>query len=86
VSGAKGKNNMQDRYEQVFRRVFNLSEAEKPETLEYQAIKQWDSVGHMALIATIESEFSIELEVDDVIDFSSFEEGRKILEKYGISE
>jgi acyl carrier protein len=75
-----------ERYEQVFRKVFNLSESEKPETLEYQSIKQWDSVGHMALIATIENEFSIQLEVDDVIDFSSFEEGRKILEKYGISQ
>jgi acyl carrier protein len=85
LSGSKGKDIVLDRYEQVFRKVFNLSEAEKPETLEYQSIKQWDSVGHMALIATIESEFSIELEVDDVIDFSSFEEGRKILEKYGIS-
>lgn len=75
---------MSEKYSQIFVKVFGLGEGEDPSNLEYQSIKQWDSVGHMALIANIESEFDIQLEVDDVIDFSSFEEGKKILEKYGI--
>ncbi|CAM3456243.1 acyl carrier protein [Helicobacter labetoulli] len=54
-------------------------------TLQYQAIPAWDSVGHMALMAALEEAFSIELETDDIIDFSSFEKGIEILKKYGIN-
>ena len=54
-------------------------------TLQYQAIPAWDSVGHMALMAALEEAFNIELETDDIIDFSSFEKGIEILKKYGIN-
>ena len=55
------------------------------EGLSYQAIPAWDSVGHMALMAALEETFNIELETDDIIDFSSFEKGIEILKKYGIN-
>jgi acyl carrier protein len=45
---------------------------------------EWDSVGHMGLIAEIEEAFDIELEMDDVIDFSSYVKGKDILKKYNI--
>lgn len=55
------------------------------EGLEYQAISEWDSVGHMGLIAAIEDEFDIMMDTDDVIDFNSFEKGKEILAaNYGI--
>ena len=38
----------------------------------------------MGLIAEIEEAFDIELEMDDVIDFSSYEKGKGILKKYNI--
>ena len=59
----------------------------KPEQtagLEYQAIPEWDSVGHMNLIASIEDTFDIMMDTDDIIDFSSFEKGKEILKKYDI--
>ena len=49
--------------------------------LSYQSIPIWDSVGHMALIASLEQEFDIMMETDDIIDFSTFEKGMEILEK-----
>lgn len=53
--------------------------------LKYQETEFWDSVGHMALVAAIEDSFDIMLETDDIIDFSSYEQGIKILStKYGI--
>ncbi|WP_285824209.1 acyl carrier protein [Schaedlerella arabinosiphila] len=54
------------------------------EGLEYQAIPQWDSVGHMGLIAAIEDAFDIMMDTDDIIDFSSFEKGKEILKKYDV--
>lgn len=51
------------------------------ESLEYQAVPEWDSVGHMGLIAALEDAFDIMMDTDDIIDFSSFEKGKDILEK-----
>ena len=54
------------------------------ENLEYDSIVEWDSVGHMGLIAEIEEAFGIELEMDDVIDFGSYVKGKEILKKYSV--
>ena len=42
------------------------------EALEIGKNPEWDSVGHMALVAELEDRFSIELETDDLIAISSF--------------
>lgn len=53
--------------------------------LEYQAIAEWDSVGHMGLISALEDAFDIMMETDDIIDLSSFDKGKEILAiKYDI--
>ena len=54
------------------------------EGLEYQGIQEWDSVGHMSLISELEDSFDIMMDTDDIIDFSSYEIGKGILEKYEI--
>lgn len=54
-------------------------EAEQVDGLEYQAITEWDSVGHMTLVAAIEDAFDIMMDTDDIIDFSSYEKGKEIL-------
>jgi acyl carrier protein len=38
----------------------------------------------MALIAELEDSFEISMEMDDIIDFSSYEKGIEILKKYDI--
>ena len=52
--------------------------------LKYQDIAEWDSVGHMSLMAALEEAFEIEMDIDDIIDFSSFEVGLTILGKYNV--
>tara|TARA_Y100001954_G_C15807735_1_gene603541 strand:- start:2583 stop:2819 length:237 start_codon:yes stop_codon:yes gene_type:complete len=54
------------------------------ESLEYQSIPEWDSVGHMLLMSTLEEKFDIMLDMDDIIDFSGFEKGKEILLKYDV--
>ena len=58
----------------------NVSE-DDAKNLKYQDIKAWDSVGHMGLVANIEDAFDIMMETEDIIDLSSFEKGKEILEK-----
>ena len=71
------------KYVNAFKEVFEVEETVL-EGLEYQAISQWDSVGHMALVAELEDAFDIMMETDDIIDFSSFEKGKEILGKYNV--
>ena len=54
------------------------------EKLEYNSIQQWDSIGHMSLIAALEETFDITIETDDIIDFSSYKKGVEILNKYKV--
>lgn len=64
--------------------VFEIDAGQLTDGLQYQSINAWDSVGHMALMAELESLFDIMLEMDDVVDFGSYNTGIKTLEKYGI--
>lgn len=73
------------KYNKAFFESFDIDEtAVVVEDLEYESIVEWDSVGHMGLIAEIEEAFGIELEMDDVIDFGSYVKGKEILKKYNV--
>ena len=70
-------------YKNAFKKLFELDDSSL-DKLVYQGIPEWDSISHMELMTILEKEFSIEREIDDIIDFSSFELGKNILAKYGV--
>ena len=73
-----------EKYNQAFREMLNVTDEMLP-GLTYQGIKEWDSSGQMELVTAIEEAFDIEMETDDIVDFSSYEKGKEILsEKYSI--
>lgn len=73
-----------EKYIAAFTEGLGVDESAVNSTLEYQSIGEWDSVGHMGLIAELEDAFGIEMETDDIVDFSSFDVGKDILKKYGV--
>ena len=73
-----------DKYIGSYKEAFEVEETAINEKLEYQSIPEWDSIGHMGLIAALEEAYDISIDTDDVIDFSSFEKGKEILRKYKI--
>ena len=73
-----------DNYDRVFIESFDLDEKKLNDKLEYNSIKSWDSIGHMQMIAELEDTFEIEFEMDDIINFSSYDKGIEILVKYGV--
>lgn len=73
-----------EKYENVFIESFSVEKDMLNEKFVYQCIPAWDSVGHMAMISALEEAFGIMLEMDDIIDFSSFHKGIETLAKYGI--
>ena len=79
----KKQENM-EKYVESFKNGLMIDESVIVEELEYQSIDEWDSVGHMELIAELEETFDIALDADDIINFSSFKVGIDILKKYGV--
>ena len=73
-----------EKYNKAFIESFNVGEDEL-KGLKYQDIIAWDSIGHMALMTQLEDEFDVELDIDDITDFSSYEEGKNILMKYEVN-
>ena len=69
-----------EKYVDVFVKTLGV-ESDKVQDLKYLEIDEWDSVGHMSLIAEIESAFDIMMDTDDILDFESFSKGKDILEK-----
>lgn len=73
------------KYDQVFIENFSVEASQLGDSLAYNQVPAWDSIGHMTMIAALESAFNIAIETDDVIDFSSYKKGMEILAKYGVS-
>ena len=73
-----------EKYNEVFVNSLQVTK-EQLATLTYQSVAGWDSAGHMSIVAALEDAFDIMMDTDDIIDFSSYEKGKKILEKYGLS-
>lgn len=74
-----------EKYVKAYVDGLGVDESVVNSSLEYQSVSEWDSVGHMELVAELENEFDIQMETDDIVDFSSFEKGKEILSKnYGV--
>ena len=73
-----------ERYNKIFLDLFEAEEAELNEAFNFGVAPNWDSLAHMELIAQLEDEFDIMLDTEDITHFGGYENGKKILSKYGI--
>lgn len=73
-----------EKYDNAFKEAFKINDDLLNEKLTYQSISTWDSVGHMSLIASLEQAFDITMEMDDIVDLSSYHTGIKMIKKYGV--
>ena len=73
------------KYSEIFKTALNIDNSKLGENLKYNEIDEWDSIGHMSLIAAIEEEYKITFETDDIVDFSSFKKGIELLKKYNVN-
>ena len=73
-----------EKYSEIFKTSLNVDADKVNENLKYNEIDEWDSIGHMTLMAALEEEYKISLETDDIVDFSSYKKGIEILKKYNI--
>ncbi len=77
-------NENKKKYQDAFIRSLSINEKKFNEKIKYNEIPEWDSIGHMTLMSGLEEVFSITMDTDDIVDFSSFNKGFEILGKYGV--
>jgi acyl carrier protein len=68
---------------QCFVRAFGVDSSSVTDDMAYQSIPQWDSVGHMALVAELENAFDVTFDTDDIIGMSSVAKAKGILTRLG---
>ena len=69
-----------EKYNEAFMSSLEVT-ADQLADLKYQGVANWDSVGHMGLVAALEDAFDIMMDTDDIIDMNSYEKGKEILTK-----
>ena len=72
------------KYRDIFIKSLAMDSKKFDENIKYNEIPEWDSIGHMTLISGLEEGFTISMETDDIVDFSSFKKGMDILKKYNV--
>lgn len=73
---------MQEKIDQVFKDVVGVDPASEKDKLIYNEIEGWDSVAHMTLVAGLEDAFDCMLDMDDILDMSSYDKAIEIMQKY----
>ena len=76
---------MEEKYKKAFITALSLPNDKNLVELKYNEIDEWDSIGHMTLISELEETFNISFDTDDIVNFSSYQEGKKILSKLGVN-
>ena len=66
----------------VFRETLDLPDDIAWAELRYSEYPTWTSLGHMSLVAAIETEFDIMFETDDIINMSSFDKSVELVAKH----
>ena len=73
------------KFKDIFIKSLAMDSKKFNENIKYNEIAEWDSIGHMTLMSGLEEGFSITMETDDIVDFSSFKKGIEILKKYSVN-
>ena len=71
--------------EDVVARVFNLDVSEVTDQSSKETLVQWDSMGNLSLIASLEEEFNVSIAIADAMEMTSVQHIKRILKDYGVA-
>ncbi|RLE17280.1 MAG: acyl carrier protein [Actinobacteria bacterium] len=75
-----------ERLDAAFRSALMLPGSTELATVSYASTPEWDSVGHLQLMAGLDEAFKISIRDEDVVEMSDYASVRRILrERYGAS-
>lgn len=68
----------------IFCEVFAVDASALNAAFDKNNIEGWDSVHQLSLTSSIEDEFDIMLDAEDILEFTSYDNAKEILAKYDI--
>ena len=74
-----------EKYNKAFMDVFAVEETALDDLFSKETIAEWDSVHQLNVVVNIEEAFDVMLESEDIIALTTYQTGKKILSKYGIT-
>ena len=72
-------------YDRIFCEVLGVPASALGESFTFADTPQWDSVAHLTLISELEDAFDVMFDSDDILHYGSYENGKNILRRYGVS-
>lgn len=73
-----------EQYDTIFRRNLMLSEEEELKNRDMLNVPCWNSVEHFMMISELENVFSLTLNEEEMMDFTSYRKGLEILANHGV--
>jgi acyl carrier protein len=68
----------------IFCEVFSVEESALNSEFDKCNVEGWDSVRQLSLSTAVEDEFDIMLDAEDILEFTSYDNVKKVLAKYEI--
>lgn len=73
-----------EKLNEIFCKIFSVEVSALNENFNNCNVEGWDSVRQLSLTTAIEDEYDIMLDAEDILEFTSYENAKKILGKYQI--
>lgn len=73
-----------EKYNNVFKLIFTVDESHLNGEFKQMSVGNWDSVTHLSLVTTLEEEFDIMFDAEDILSLTSYEQGKKIMAKFNV--
>jgi acyl carrier protein len=74
-----------EKLNQIFCEVFSVDVSALGAGFDNKAIDGWDSVRQLSLTSAVEDAFDIMLDPEDILEFTSYDNAKAILQKYDIA-
>ncbi|MFZ2456927.1 MAG: 4'-phosphopantetheinyl transferase superfamily protein [Candidatus Altiarchaeia archaeon] len=81
VRGILNQNKM-DKVKNIFSKVMGIPESDVNDAITYNSFEPWDSLKHLELVSELESEYKINIEMDDIIAMENYKKVREIVQRY----
>ena len=73
-----------EKLNKIFCEVFSVEESALNSEFDKCNVEGWDSVRQLSLTSSVEDEFDIMLDAEDILEFTSYENAKIVLAKYDI--
>jgi len=71
--------------EEVVAKVFKLDVSDVTDLSSKETLAEWDSMGHLSLVMSLEERFKVSLSIADAMEMTSVQHIKRILKEYGVA-